>query len=420
MGPGNLALSAALAPLLDAFAPGMDIYLPGTTAEVAALADALSAEPERLRGVHVRGCFVPGMNAFDYAGLHPEAQLTTFMLPAQMRESFRAGRINLIGRTYRGAADTLAAAEYDLAIAHVAPPGPDGLCSLGIASDFAPLVWPRARRRALIINPDMPVPPRALKLPLAEADIVVECAGPLVTMADSPAGEEAERIARRVAALIPDGAHLQTGIGGAPGAIWNFLTDHKELTLYSGMANDGLLTLAEAGALAPSGHVAGIAYGSRAFYDSLARTDLIDFRTVIDTHGFPQLSARPRLHAINGALEVDLFGQVNVEWQGGKLASGVGGGPDFMRGAAASPGGRSIIALPSTARKRSLSRIVARLSSPSTGIARSDSDTVVTEHGVAELRDKGIDARAEALIAIADPAFRDDLAESWRALRATF
>lgn len=413
-------MSGPFAPLLDAFAPGMDIYLPGTTAEVPLLADALAAEPERMRGIHVLGCFVPGMNAFDYAGLHPEARLTTFMLPPQMRESFKAGRVNLIGRTYRGAADTLAATDYDLAIAHVAPPGPDGLCSLGIASDFAPLVWPRAKRRALIINPAMPVPARALKLPLAEADIVVECEGPIVTMADSPAGEEAELIARRVAALIPDGAQIQTGIGGAPGAIWSFLKDHKDLVLYSGMANDGLLTLAEAGALAPAGHVAGIAFGSRAFYDALARDDLIDFRTVVDTHGFPQLSARPRLHSVNGALEVDLFGQVNVEWQGGKLSSGVGGGPDFMRGAAASPGGRSIIALPSTARKRSLSRIVARLGSPSTSIARSDIDTVVTEHGVAELRDKGIDARAEALIAIADPALRDDLADSWRALRASF
>lgn len=413
-------MNTSLAPLLDAFAPGMTVHIPGTTAESPALATALAADPGRLRGVHVLGCFVPGMNAFDYAGLHDEARLTTFMLPAPMRPSFVAGRINLIGRTYRGAADTLGAADYDLAIAHVAPPGPDGLCSLGIASDFAPLVWQRASRRALIVNPAMPAPPRALKLRLTEADIVVEGGGPVITMTASPAGDEAEAIARRVAALIPDGAHIQTGIGGAPGAVWDFLKNHRGLVLYSGMANDGFMTLHEAGALAPTGHVAGIAYGSLPLYEALVRTDLIDFRTVIETHGFPQLSVLPRLHCVNGALEVDLFGQVNVEWQGGQLSSGVGGGPDFMRGAAASPGGRSIIALPSTARKRTVSRIVARLDRPSTSLARSDSDTVVTEHGVAELRDKGIDARAEALIAIADPAFRDELADAWRALRATF
>lgn len=409
-----------LAPVLDAFAPGMKIYLPGTTGEICALGEALSADPERMREVHAFGCFVPGMNAFDYAGVHEQSRLTTFMLAPAMRGSFLAGRVDLVGRTYRGAADILAGESYDLAIVQVAPPGADGLCSLGIASDFGTLVWPRAKRRAMVINPAMPAPARALKLPLAEADIVVECDSPLVTLDDAPAGAEADTIARIIAGLVPDGARLQIGIGGAPGAVWEFLKDHRDLVLCSGMANTGLLSLAASGALAPSGHIAGIAFGTLDFYRELARADMIDFRSVRGTHGFAELSAQPRLHSINGALEVDLFGQVNVEWQGSKLASGVGGGPDFMRAAAASAGGRSIIALPSTARKRTVSRIVARLDRPSTSIARCDIDTVVTEHGAADLRNKGIDARAEALIGVADPAFWDELAEAWRGLRATF
>ena len=414
-------MSTGLANVLDAFAPGMSIYLPGTTGEIASLNAALAAEPDRMKGVRAYGVFVPGMNGFDYAGLHDEARMTTFMLPPAMRGSFMDGRVDLVGRTYRGAADTLARGFYDLVIAHVAPPGPDGICSLGIASDFTPLVWNRARRRALVINPAMPVPARALRVALADADIVAECESAPVAFSETPAGAEAEAIARRVAELIPDGARLQTGIGGAPGAIWDMLRDHRDLVLYSGMANDGLLRLAEAGALAPGGgHVAGIAFGSAAFYAALAANDLVDFRTVPETHGFAQLSAQHALHSVNGALEIDLFGQVNVEWQGTRLSSGVGGGPDFMRGAAASPGGRSIIALPSTAKKGTLSRVVARLDRPSTGVARSDIDTVVTEHGVAELKDKGIDARAEALIAVADPAFQDTLADEWRALRASF
>lgn len=413
-------MNQPIAPVLDAFSPGMKIYLPGTTGEIAVLGEALADDPERMRGVHAFGCFVPGMNGFDYAGVHEQSRLTTFMLVPEMRASFLAGRVDLVGRTYRGAASMLAAQCYDLAILQVAPPGADGLCSLGIASDFGPLVWPRAKRRALVINPAMPAPARALKVPLGEADIVAECESPLVTLNDTPAGAEAETIARIVAGLVPDGARLQTGIGGAPGAVWDFLKDHRDLVLVSGMANTGFLTLAASGALAPTGHVAGIAFGTLDFYRELARTDMIGFRSVPGTHGFAELSAQPRLHSINGALEVDLFGQVNVEWQGGKLASGVGGGPDFMRAAAASPGGRSIIALPSTARKRTVSRIVARLDRPSTSIARCDIDTVVTEHGAADLRDKGIDARAEALIAVADPAFQGELADAWRSLRATF
>jgi acyl-CoA hydrolase len=258
-------------------------------------------------------------------------------------------------------------------------------------------------------------------LAVADADLLVTLEGPLV---EAPAAKETETgatIARRVADLVPDGAHIQIGIGGAPDRVWTFLRDHRGLVLRSGMATCGLRELAEVGALANGGdHLAGIAYGSVDFYNWLRDTDLVKFATTLETHGLPALIATPRLHSINSALEVDLFGQVNVEWQGRALSSGVGGGPDFMRAAAFSPGGRSIIALPATARTGKVSRIVAHLDRPSVSVARSDIDTVVTEYGVAELRNKGLDERARALIAIAAPHFRSELDEEWRALRATF
>lgn len=404
------------------FKPGRTIYIPGATGESLALASALRDDPKRAAGVHLLSCLVPGMNeALDYAGLSPDGTATTFLLPGCMRESFGQGRVTLIPRTYWGTGQLFQATRCDVAIAHVTPPDADGLCSLGIASDFAPLIWPGAAIKVLVVNPSMPRLPRALSLPLADADVVVTLDGPLVEAAASAPNAEAEAIAARVGPLIPDGAHIQTGIGGAPGAIWKYLLDHRDLVLRSGMVNDWLLDLREAGALAPDAdHVAGIAYGSAALYEELARSDLVRFAHTIETHGLPSLVELPRLTSVNGALEVDLFGQVNVEWQGSALSSGVGGGPDFMRAAAFSPGGRSIIALPATAKRGALSRIVVRMEKPSVGIARSDIDTVVTEHGVAELRDKGIDQRAEALIAIAAPEFRDNLAEGWRTLRATF
>ena len=408
--------------LLREFRPGRTIYVPGATGETLALAGALSADPGRAAGVNFLSCLVPGMNeAVDYAGLTHDSSLTTFMLPGCARESFIQGRVALIPRTYWGAAQHLQSTRCDVAIAHVAPSDANGLCSLGIASDFAPLVWPQAAIKILVVNPSMPRIPRALGLRAADADLIVTLDGPLVEAAPAQSNAEAESIARRVAALVPDGAHIQTGIGGAPGAVWNHLHGHKGLVLRSGMANDWLRELADAGALATgTPHVAGIAYGSRAFYDDLAASDLVGFATTVETHGLPALANVPRLISVNSALEIDLFGQVNVEWQGSKLSSGVGGGPDFMRAATFSPGGRSIIALPATAKRGAVSRIVARMDKPSIGVARSDIDTVITEHGVAELRDKGIDQRAEALIAIAAPEFRDALAEEWRALRATF
>jgi acyl-CoA hydrolase len=271
----------------------------------------------------------------------------------------------------------------------------------------------------LVVNPAMPRLPRALWLPVSEADAMITLEGPLVAEADRSVDATAHSIASRIAALVPDGAHLQAGIGGAPGAVWQHLENHRGLVLRSGLVTPGLRLLAEAGALAAGGdHVAGIAYGPRDFYEWLAETDIVRFATTLETHGYAELSRLPRLTSINGALEVDLFGQVNVEWQGSRIGSGVGGGPDFMRAAQGSEGGRSIIALPATAKGGSISRIVARLERPTVGIARSDIDTVVSQHGVAELRGKGLDERAEALIAIAAPEFRDALWDEWETLRA--
>lgn len=408
-------------PLLDLFRPGLKVYMPGSTGEVPALLEALAFDPARAAGVRFMGCYVPGMNEFDYAGLHDEARVSTFMLPRAMGSSFAAGRVALIAASYFDAARILASEHYDIAIAHVAPPDAHGLCSLGIASDFAPLVWNRATTRILIVNAAMPVMQRGPRIAVRDAELVVEAEGPLVTMSPHSVSEEIDKIASAVAALIPDGASIQTGIGGAPGAILTKLTDRRGLVLRSGMATDGLRVLANAGALAPDGgHQVGIAYGSMDFYDFLARSDLVSFATTRETHDTAALSEVPRFHAVNSALEVDLFGQVNVEWQSGRLSSGVGGAANFVRAALASPGGRSIIAIPATAKGGTISRIVPKLSAPTVSLARTDIDTVVTEFGDARLRDMGLDQRAEALIALAAPAFRPRLEEAWRRLRTTF
>lgn len=355
----------------------------------------------------------------DYAGLTESTRVTTFMLPAVMAASLAERRVSLLPLTYYGAARHIAAQSFDVAIAHVAPPDAQGRCSLGIASDFATLAWRNAKRRVLAVNPAMPRLPHALSIPADEADLLVTLESDLVEQDERAAGASAQAIAARIAALVPDGAHVQAGIGGAPGAIWSQLTGHRDLVLRSGLVTPGFQTLAEAGALAAGGdHIAGIALGPRPFYDWLAETGLVRFATTLETHGYSELSSVPRLTSINGALEVDLFGQVNVEWQGQRLASGVGGGPDFMRAARGSDGGRTIIALPAAAKGDSVSRIVCRLDHASTSIARSDTDTVVTEHGAADLRDKGLDERAEALIAVAAPQFRDELANQWDASSA--
>ena len=134
------------------------------------------------------------------------------------------------------------------------------------------------------------------------------------------------------------------------------------------------------------------------------------------THDACRLAALPRLHAVNSALSVDLFGQANLEIADGRAVSGLGGAGDFARGARLSPGGLSIVALPSTA-GRAGSRIVPRLEDGIASLSRGDVDVVVTEHGAADLRGLCVHGRAEALAAVADPAFRPMLADAWREVR---
>jgi acyl-CoA hydrolase len=408
--------------LLDEFKPGARVYLPGASGEPPALRDILAADPDRCAGVEFISCLVPGMNDFDYAALTPTTRFTTFLMPPTMRASFEAGRVRLLPLAYSEIAEHLAMrAEIDVAVFHLAPPDANGLCSVGIAADFAALVWPRAKRRIALINPAMPVPPRAPKLPIAQADVVLEIDGPVIEAAAAPDSAESIAIAERVAALVPDGAAIQFGIGGAPAAVLSRLTDRRGLVVRSGLVGEGVMALAEAGALAAGGaHIAGVALGSADFYRFLADSDLIVFADTRTTHGAEPLAQVARFTSINSALEVDLFGQANLEWRGDRVVSGVGGAPDFVRAARRSPGGRSIIALASTAAGGKISRIVLRLASPTASISRTDIDTVVTEHGVAHLTDRSLDERAEALIAIAHPSHRDGLVEDWTKLRARF
>jgi acyl-CoA hydrolase len=404
--------------LLEEFRPGRRIYLPGATGESLALAAALRAEPGRMRGVHVVSCLIPGMNDTDYAGLAEDAFLTVFLGSPTLQSSVAAGRVRVLPLGYTGIACYLAGGEeFDVAIAQLAPPEPDGFCSLGIAADFTPLAWQRARRRVAIVNPEMPAMRRGPRLALAEADVVVTAQAPLICAGTQKPSEQLAAVARNVAALVPESAAIQLGIGGAPAAVWAHLAGHRDLLIASGMVADDLRLLAEAGALRRGAmHRTGVAHGSMAFYQYLADSDLVGFATVPQTHGLGALAALPKFTSINGALEVDLLGQVNAEWRDGRLVSGIGGALDFMRGAAASEGGRSIIALPALG-KGGVSRIVAKLGSPGVSVPRSDVDSVVTEYGVAELRNRSMEERAQALIAIAPPAHRESLAAAWRMQR---
>lgn len=405
--------------LIDALQPGRRVFVPTLSAESALLHDELHADPERARDVTFCGLQFPGIDRTDYLALHPRArQQAHFMSPA-VRAALAQGRVELFALDYRGIVrQLLEAPPVDVAIAQLTLPDAQGYCSAGLASDFMPLVWARARQRVAHLNPRLPRTPGSFRVHVSELDAAIEADLPLLPFADARAGAIEARIGSHVAALVRDGDTLQFGVGSLPAALGSALCSHRRLRFYGGMLPAALQTLWDAGAIDRDARItAGVVLGTDELHRFVAQLPplwLTDVRHTHDPAAIAALGGGTRFIAINGAVEVDLFGQVNAERTDGSLQAGAGGLPAFAQAAQSAAGGRLLICLPSTARKGTVSRIVPSLGSGALcTVPRYLADAVVTEHGVAELRDLSLPARAQALIAIAAPEHRDALAAAW-------
>ncbi len=301
------------------------------------------------------------------------------------------------------------------------PPDENGNCSFGPAVDFLAEIWSRIPVRIAHINPLMPCTSGNPGIPFSEITAFVEGDQAFDTEADTREDPVANAIAAHIAPFISDGACLQMGVGKVPGAVLRALTERRNLRVHSGLIVDEVVDLLEAGALAEgTSVVAGVAMGSKRLYDAIGGPTF-EFRPVSVTHSASVIAAIPNFISINSALEVDLFGQVYSELGPKGLMSGPGGASDYARAARLSPGGLRIIALAASAAKGTISRIVAagQCAGP-VSLGRFDVDIVVTEHGAADVRGLGYDARAAALIALAPPDHRDRLRESWADTSARF
>lgn len=294
---------------------------------------------------------------------------------------------------------------------HLSPPDAEGFHSLGIGVDLAAEALESARTIVAEVNEQMPVTAGPVRVHTSRLDAVVRTSRDLIEVASSTPSESDREIGRRVARIVPDGATLQIGIGHSPAAVADSLRARRDLTVHSGLITDAVIPLL-GGDGSIGRHVTGMAFGTRNLYDFVHQNQDVWFRPVSSTHSVLVLSRLERLFAINGAIEVDLTGQVNAEVIDGVRVGAVGGQADFIRGAALSPGGRSIVAISATARSGTRSRIVPRLGPGSVGISRTDVDMVVTEYGVAELRGSSLRDRARALIRVAHPRFRRSLEDS--------
>ena len=252
---------------------------------------------------------------------------------------------------------------------------------------------------------------------LSKLDCIVEADYPLYTIAPPRITEVEEAIGRNCATLIEDGATLQLGIGAIPDAVLLFLKDKKNLGIHSEMFSDGVLELVKNGVingkaktLHPNKMVATFLMGTQALYDFVNHNPDVEMYPSDYVNDPRVIAQNDRMISINSCLSVDLAGQVSSESIGLQQISGTGGQVDYVRGSMWSRGGKSIMAMPSTAKNGTTSRIVATLTEGTTvTTSRNDVDYVVTEYGVARLRGKSLRERAKALIKIAHPDFREEL-----------
>ncbi len=394
----------------------MTVYVPGVSGESLALLEALKAAPEHCAGVRFVGMHFPGINRSDYLGLHKEARQRAYVMMPGLRAGFADGRAELLPLDHPGIFRDLAQnVEIDLAIAQLTPPDAQGHCSLGLSYDFLPAVWAKARRRVAHFNPRLPRSSGSFRVHISELDAAFDADHALVEYDSGAPTAAMQQHAGLVASLVRDGDTLEFGIGKLQSGILAALGNHRALRVWSGMVSAPLLPLLDAGVIKGRGHVTGgVALGDANLYERVGRDESFYFRPVSETHDVLKLGRVQNFCAINSAVEVDLFGQANADVLSGKLVAGVGGLPSFVAGALLSEGGRSIIALPAATDDGRHSRITASFGEKGlTALPRHVADYVVTEHGIAALRGLSVHARAAALIAIAAPAFRDPLSQSW-------
>ena len=307
--------------------------------------------------------------------------------------------------------------EINILIAAVSPMDRHGYFSFGLSVDYTKPVAEHADLVILEVNQAMPRTLGDSFIHISEVDYLVESDYPLPELPVSEPDEVELRIGEYVAELIEDGSTLQLGIGGIPNAITASLTDKKDLGIHSEMLTDGMVDLVEKGVITNrmksihKGKIIGsFAAGTRRLYEFLDDNPMVEMHPVSYTNDPFIISQNYKMVSINSCIEVDLLGQCAAETVGITQISGTGGQTDFDRGAVKSPGGKSIIALKSTALKGTKSTIVPVLSQGAVvTTGKNDVDYIVTEYGVAHLRGKSASERAEALINIAHPDFRAEL-----------
>jgi len=384
------------------------------------LIEAMVARAPELQNVEVAHILTVAPAPYVAPGMEGHFRHRALFMGANVREAVNAGRADFVPIHLHQIPNLISSGfmPIDVALIHISPPDEHGFCSFGVGVDATKAAVESARTTIALVNQQMPRTLGDSFVHVSKLSHVVEVDEPVLELAMAPEiSEVARRIGRNVASLIPDGATLQMGIGEIPDAVLIYLKDKKHLGVHTEMFSDGLVGLFEAGVVTNERKtlhrgkiVTSFVLGTRRAFSFVDNNPFMEFHPNEYVNDPFIVAQNDNMVAINSALAVDLTGQVCADSIGTSMYSGFGGQLDFIRGAARSKGGLPIIALPSTAKDGTVSRIADTLL-PGSGVVttRADVHYVVTEHGIANLHGRSLRERARQLIDIAHPDFREQL-----------
>jgi len=405
---------------------GMKIFVHGAAATPTSLLKALCGkqglENITLYHLHLSGD-IPFADPARQGGLFSVSLFTG----AALRKPIEEGRadfmpvfLNDIPRLF-----TSGTVMLDAALVQLSPPDRHGLCTLGTSVDAAKPAADSARIIIAEINDQMPRTHGNTVVPFERISAFIHTSRPLIEHHAAPETDVEARMGEIIAGLIEDGSTLQTGVGTIPDAVLSRLFDKHDLGVHTEMFSDRVVDLVEAGVVTnrfkkvhPNRITTSFVSGTQRLFDFVHENSLVEFHPCDRTNDTALIRQNDRVVAINSALEIDLSGQICADSLGHRIYSGIGGQMDFIHGAALSKGGKPVIAIPATAARGTVSRIVAELK-PGAGVVttRGHVHWVVTEFGAVNLHGKTLRERGEALISIAHPDFRSDLRKTLSQIR---
>ena len=401
---------------------GQRIVFSHAAGESLVLSDALVRNRALFENVEIVHMVAMGEAKYCEPGMEKHFRHNSFFLGASTRKAAKEGRADVTPVYFSEVPELFRTTlPVDAVFLNLSPPDEHGYCSFGISVDYSKPAAMEAELVIAQINPSMPRTLGDSFIHISDIDYIVEADTPLIEL--SPAGiSEVERaIGKNCASLIEDGDTLQLGIGAIPDAVLGFLKEKKDLGIHSEMISDGIVELYEGGvitnrrkSLHAGKSIVTFLMGTRRLYDFADNNPAVELHPVDYVNDPYVIAQNERLVSVNSCVQVDLMGQVVSASVGRRQISGVGGQVDFVRGANMSRGGKSIMAMPSTAAEGRISKIVPVIGEgAAVTTSRYDADYIVTEYGAARLKGESLRNRAKKLIRIAHPDFRRMLAEEY-------